>query len=262
MIYTIDKNNKYANGERAVKQIFVNVTGCKKYTLDAGYVYSSNLCETHTLFLLISGSIHLKDESINAGHVVYISKFSSYVFTAVKASCVMEITFEYSDDIPLFDKALRIMEAPLEVQDYAHKIYSAKYFINSLPGIREGLLINLLNILNISCNTGTDELTIYKKCHEWIEQNADTYITAKDVSAAMNYSVAHLNRIVKKHSEKCLSTLIAEIRILKINQLIQNTNYSTKEIASKLGFESTELFRKYFKYHTGMSLNKYKADKK
>lgn len=262
MIYTSDKNLKYVNGERIVKQISVNVTDCKRYDLENNYVFNSNLCENHMLFLVISGIVNFKNENIYEGSIIYISKFSSYTLTCLKHASLIEIAFEYSDKITLFDKPFRIMDASFEAKDYIEKIYSTKFIKASLPGIKEGLLINLLNTLNVSCDIYKKELNVFKNCREWIEQNTNNYITAQDVAVALSYTPAHLNRIVKKHCGKCLSTLISEARISKIKQLIQYTNYSTEEIALTLQFDSPELLRKYFKYHTGMSLKEYKFDKK
>ena len=262
MIYTFNENLKYANGERVVKQIPVDVTDCKKYDLENNYVLKSNLCENHILFLIISGVVNFKNEDIHEGSIIYISKFSSFTLTCIKQASIIEIAFEYNNKITLFDKPFRIIDASLEAKDYIEKIYSTKFFKTSLPGTKEGLLISLLSVLNVSCDIYKEELNVFKNCREWIEQNASSYITAQDVAAALNYTPAHLNRIVKKHCEKCLSTLISEARISKIKQMIQYTNYSTEEIALKLGFESAELLRKYFKYHTGTSLKKYKLYKR
>ncbi|MBO5454285.1 MAG: helix-turn-helix transcriptional regulator [Clostridia bacterium] len=259
MIYTFNENTKYENGERRVKQISVNVKNCKTYELESDYTHNSAFCENHILILINSGILSINNEEIPEGYIIYISKFSSYSLKCISKASVTEISFEYSDNIPLFNEPLKVLESPIEAKNYMEKIYTAKFFKNSLPGVKEGMLINLLNILNSLCDVHKAELDIFRICREWIEKNAHSYITAQDVANALNYTPAHLNRIVKKHSNKCLSELISEARISKIKQLIRYTKYKTKEIAVKTGFESPELLRKYFKYHTGMSLKNYKS---
>ena len=124
--------------------------------------------------------------------------------------------------------------------------------------MNEGLLLNVLNTLNLLCDSPSAELNLYQNCCQWIEQHIACYITAKTVAEAMNCTVAHLNRVIKKHSGKCLSTNIAERRVSAIKYLIKEQTLTTKEIADRLAFESTELLCKFFKYHTGISIKEYR----
>lgn len=137
-------------------------------------------------------------------------------------------------------------------------MYKNQCFCDNLPGVNEGLLLNILNMLSIRYNYYSAELSLYQKCYEWIEQNAYRFISAEYVAEAMGCSVAHLNRTVKKYSNKCLSEMIAEARISAIKQFVKFSDSSTQDMALNLGFESAELLRKFFKYHTGVSLKEYK----
>ena len=121
MIYTPDQRKKYADGERKLKQIAVDVTDCKKYSLDTNSVHTSHLCENHTLFFITAGSLRFKDKDICKGNIVYISKFSGYIFTATEYTSVIEIDFEYQNDIALFAESFRIMDATLETEEYIEK---------------------------------------------------------------------------------------------------------------------------------------------
>ena len=157
----------------------------------------------------------------------------------------------------LFKENIRIFKAPLETIEYINKIYYNRFYINTLSGVNEALLLNILNILNILCDSYSADLRLYQKFCELLESSG--YITAEQASDAVGCTVAHLNRTIKKYSNKCLSTVISEKTISKIKMLIKYSDYSTKEIALALGFGSPELLRKFFKYHTGMSLKDYRS---
>lgn len=258
MIYTVDDNKYYSLGKREVERVSLSIIQIKEHRLDDGNFFSSKVTQSKALFLVTSGSIIINDTEIKKGSVVYISKFTNYKFSAAEPAHIIEILFDYSDDyLPLFRENFRILEAPLEIIEYINRIYYNKFYINTLTGVNEALMLNVLNMLNILCDSYSAELGLYQEFCKWLESSNN--ITAEQAADAMGCSVAHLNRTVKKYSGKCLSAVISERKILEIKMLIQYSNSSTKEITRKLGFESPELLRKFFKYHTGISLKDYKT---
>ncbi|MGN0553054.1 MAG: hypothetical protein ACI4I1_06695 [Oscillospiraceae bacterium] len=215
------------------------------------------IASSKTLILVTSGSMSIGDNKIKKDNIVYISPYANYKFSAIESADVIEILFEYSDEhIPLFSESIRIFEAPMETIDCINRIYYNKLYINTISGVNEALLLNVLNMLNILSASYSAERGLYQKLCEWLE--VSNYTTAEQAATAMSCTVAHLNRIVKKYSNKCLSTINSEKMIIKIKMLLKYSKYSTKEIAENLGFGSSELMRKFFKYHTVMSLNDYK----
>lgn len=258
MIYTIDDNKHYDQGKRETEPFFLNINNIKEYHLESGNVFYSKVLSSKTLLLVTSGSIAISDKELKKGSIVYISKYADYQFSAITSSAVIEILFEYSDvSLLLFKENIRIFKAPLEAIEYINNIYYNRFYINTLSGVNEALLLNVLNILNILCDSYSANLGLYQKFCEWLESSG--YITAEQASFAMGCSVAHLNRTVKKYSNKCLRTMISEKIISNIKMLLKYSDCSTKEIALMLDFGSPELLRKFFKYHTGMSLKDYKS---
>lgn len=258
MIYTVDDNKHYSLGKREAEQVCLTITEIKPLRIESGSVFCSKITASKTLLLVTSGSITVGDRKIKKGSVIYISKFANYNISAVEPAEVIKILFEYTDDrLVLFRENIRIFEAALETAEYINKIYYNRFYINTLSGVNEALLLNVLNMLNILCVSYSTELGLYQKFCEWLESSC--CVTAEQAAAAMGCSVAHLNRTVKKYCNQCLSTVICEKMISEIKRLMKYSNCSTKEIALKLGFGSPELLRKFFKYHTGMSLKEFKA---
>lgn len=257
MIYTID-NKKYTLGEREPRKTSLTILRLQKLHLENMFLYHTNLVESDTLFLIFSGSIKSEENILGSGNIIYVSKYSSFKFLATEPTELFEIVFNYSEKLLLSSKKSYIIKAPLDTQELFNQIYRNHSFCGTLPGVNEGLLLNILNTLNILCNSYSVELSLYQKCHEWIEQNAFRPITAEYAAEAMGCTIAHLNRTVKKYSNKCLSKMITEARLSVIKQFVKFSNGSTQDIALKLGFESAELLRKFFKYHTGISLKEYK----
>ena len=257
MIYIAD-NNKYAFGKRESRQASLAILKVQKLHMENSFIYRTNLIENDALFLISSGSIEFENKIIESGNIVYISKYSGFNFLAIKPTELFEIFFNYSENLIFSTNKSYIIKAPLDTQEFFNQIHRNLSFCGNLPGINEGLLLNILNTLNILCNSYSVEFSLYQKCNEWIEQNALRSISAEYVAEAMGCTVAHLNRTVKKYSNKCLREMITEARLSAIKQFVKFSNASTQDIALKLGFESAELLRKFFKYHTGVSLKEYR----
>lgn len=257
MIYALD-DRKFIAGKREPKQTSISILKLQKLELEKNFIYRSNFTDNDALFLVSSGCIEYESKKIESGNIVYVSKYSAFVFFATKNTVLFEISFNYSEKINLTTSKFQIIKAPLDAQELVTQMYRNNSFSNNLPGVNEGLLLSVINTLNILCNSCSGELSLYRRCAEWIEQNASHTITAEYAAEKMNCTVAHLNRTVKKHGGKCLSQMIADARIGAIKKFVKYSSNSTQEIAVKLGFGSSELLRKFFKYHTGISLNEYK----
>lgn len=257
MIYIID-NKKYTFGKREPRQTSLTIIKSQKLNLENSFVYHTHLIENDVLFLISSGSIEFENKIIESGNIVYVSKYSEFNFLATKPTVLFEIVFNYSENLFFSSNKSYIIKAPLDTQEMFNQIHRNHFFCGNLPGVNEGLLLSIFNTLNILCNSYSAELNLYHKCHEWIEQNAHLPITAEYTAEVMGCTVAHLNRTVKKYSNKCLSEMITETRLSAIKQFVKFSDSSTQDIAMKLGFESAELLRKFFKYHTGVSLKEYK----
>lgn len=63
----------------------------------------------------------------------------------------------------------------------------------------------------------------------------------------------YLAHICKEKSQKTPLTLINELCIFEIKQLLMNTNLSAKEIAFDMQFPNPSMFTKFFRTHTGLT---------
>lgn len=257
MIYALD-NKKFIAGKREPNQTSLSILKLQKLRLENSFIYRTNFIDNDALFFVSSGCIEYENQKIESGNVVYVSKYSGFTFLTTKPAELFEIVFNYSEKILLTSNKFQIIKAPLDTQELFVQMYRNNFFSNNLPGVNEGLLLSIINTLNILCNSCSLELSLYRRCSEWIEQNALCPLTAEYVAEVMGCTVAHLNRTVKKYSGKCLSQVIADARITSIKKFVKYSDNSTQEIAFKLGFGTSELLRKFFKYHTGVSLNEYK----
>lgn len=82
--------------------------------------------------------------------------------------------------------------------------------------------------------------------------------TPSDFANQLHVHVNHLNRALKKTTQKTTTQIIAE-RILKESKiLLRNSNRNVSEIAYALGFTEVAHFNNFFKKHTHTSPLKFR----
>ncbi len=78
-----------------------------------------------------------------------------------------------------------------------------------------------------------------------------------DFADHMHITPNHLNKCVKKVTNKTAQDLLNEMLILEAKSLLKYSHYQIAEIANKLGSQSPSNFTRFFKTQTGMSPTEY-----
>ncbi|HBU77137.1 MAG TPA: AraC family transcriptional regulator [Muricauda sp.] len=79
--------------------------------------------------------------------------------------------------------------------------------------------------------------------------------SAKDYAAHLSVHVNHLNRMVKKQTQKTTTEHIADRVLREALALLQHSDQSVSEIAYSLGFDNPAYFTNFFKGKVGASPN-------
>ncbi len=81
-----------------------------------------------------------------------------------------------------------------------------------------------------------------RKSIEFLHQNYDRSIQAKDVAAAVNLHHGYLQRIFKSHTGRTLTDYLTMLRMKKAKQLLGQSDISVAEIADYVGISSRQYF--------------------
>lgn len=79
-----------------------------------------------------------------------------------------------------------------------------------------------------------------------------------DYAQELNIHVNHLNRVLKKTTQKTTTQLIAERILQKATYLLREKNWNIAEIAYSLGFKEATHFSNFFKRHTSRTPQSYR----
>lgn len=260
MITVTDQSKKYIGSEREPASFTAEIFKCDKISLDKGKTFKIINSSGFSLLYVSKGQIMLDCHKLNNGDVLCLGRFTKTRIIGEHSAEFFYLTFSLSVEPRLFSGEPPIFYSKHEIAEYFEKLYSLRHLKEVLSGVKEAYLLLILNHLNTSLLFSTTEQQLFNTTYNYIENNIKQYLTPTSVADAMNCTVTHLNRIIRQHSGKSLGEFIAERRITEIKQLCR-FGFSTNEIAEKLSFPTTELLRKYFRYHAGLSLKNYRIKK-
>jgi len=261
MITVTDQSKKYINGEREPESFAAEFLRCDKISLEPSKKFKIINSLSYSLIYVSHGIISFGESKLKNGDILCLGRFTKTEIFSENTAEFFWLTFSISTEPKFFLEEKPIFYAKHETAEYFEKIYSFKYLKEVLSGVKEAYLLLILNALNSSHLFSTTEQQLFNATYNYIENTVKQYLTPALVAEAMNCTVTHLNRVIRQHSGKSLGEFIADRRISEIKQLCR-FGFSTSEIAQKLSFPTTELLRKYFRYHTGISLKNYKSQKR
>lgn len=93
---------------------------------------------------------------------------------------------------------------------------------------------------------------------EYIRQNFAKDISLDEVSRKVNISPYYFSKIFKEETGENFIEYLTAIRIEKAKELLNNTEYSMKEICTMCGYSDPNYFSRSFKKNVGLSPTEYK----
>lgn len=92
----------------------------------------------------------------------------------------------------------------------------------------------------------------YSQIEKFIQDNILTQISVADISNYVHLGEKQISRIVKEKKGISTKELIQELKFQKAKaMLLENSNYSIKQVAEALGFSSEYYFNQFFKRKEG-----------
>lgn len=90
----------------------------------------------------------------------------------------------------------------------------------------------------------------------YIQKNF-TSVSLNSLAETFHYNPSYLSSIVKKNTGRNLSDIIINLRMSKASDLLKNTDLKVTEVATLVGYDSTDHFSRLFKRTYGMSPGQY-----
>ena len=114
-------------------------------------------------------------------------------------------------------------------------------------------------------DAGINKITLYtqerlEELLDLMETHISTHKQVSDYAGLMNLSVYQLNAITKEALGKTCSDLINEHIVLEAKRYLLATSGQVNQIAFHLGYEDVSYFIRFFKRHTGVTLDTFRKN--
>lgn len=225
--------------------------------------HPDRIIDSTELIILLKGSAYINEGGteyeLHEGDILHLSPYVRHFGSRESNGKVSFYWLHFScgEDVIPFKRisAENIGEAELICRQILHYEKSGRH-----PRLILDYLLRVL-LMELSANSEIPEkkpgrLT-FEIC-EWIRNNADLPIKARDVSEHFGYNEDYLLRLFKRTHPEGIKGYIDEERMKRIRLAISRGDKTLKEIASDFSFSEYKYFLKYFKYHEGISPTKYK----
>ena len=101
---------------------------------------------------------------------------------------------------------------------------------------------------------------LYQRFCRYCDAHLCDGLDAETVSAALGCHKDHLNRVIKRFCGRTFRNYVVAMKLEAAQALLLHTDLSIAQIAHDVGFSTTELFIKFFRYHTKTTPNRYRKD--
>lgn len=196
-------------------------------------------------------------------------------FTKTRREEFLQKTADFLDTICRYEyTSAMLMFARLYLEMAARtQSYGAKGRISSLemktdPATKEEALSLLLKAFDIflECSREAEQVRgnrHYKKIMEGrqfiLEHYADCTLGVDMIAERLGYSANYFARLFRSITGYYVNDYIRQVRIMKAQELLQNTDRTVNEIAEATGFTTSNYFYSIFKKETGMTPAAYRS---
>lgn len=104
-----------------------------------------------------------------------------------------------------------------------------------------------------------EQTSVISRCAEWIRVNSDRKLTVAMAAEYCGYNADYLCTLFKRMMGVALKPYINTQRMQYMKNMLVTTDYSMKQLADHLGFETENQMNHYFKYHEKMSPTQYRS---
>lgn len=251
MAHTMDKTaplhtHDYYEISYVMDGTLLNKVGGKKLYMVSGSLCIMNLNSTHELDVVdpqaVLVNIGLRKELFTEGVFKDFLADNNVVSKFLRGETQHDYLFFYTESRsgPLSNSVVRMVE------DYAQAGFKESFTIDA----EVLLLLDTLSRMPSHSFYGIDRKAL--EMIEYIRDNCAT-VTASSLAQEFGYSENYCSQYVRRHTGKTISTLIADARIDRAEELLQTTDMSIEAIANAVGYKSVSHFHEKFKERHGFT---------
>lgn len=252
----------------------------------------------HRLIYVVNGSgileVNGREELIGPGFVLYWPSGTSYALHPDKKESLnlLIINFDFTQDNAELTQPLPAVtpqnydpNSRLEAITFPNAaVFEESFVLNNVPAILPYLqtmaeeaetpqILNTFQMMNLMrvvltvlyrvsySHLDRKSSNSFNKILDYVYENYARPLSNKELAIQFNYHPNYISQLFTQHTGISLHQYLLRIRVRQALYLLQTTELSVSEVATKVGFGSTSYFCQYFKKSTGYSPASFKLNK-
>ena len=228
-------------------------------SIEEKWLHGASYTENYTLFFVNNGTLRLWT---SLGHIE-IAEGSAIVFekgTRIRSGYSRDSGIDFFelvfDDNPCrfnINSTYYIIEKSTVLN-----LFSTMCLLKD-PPVQNALLNALLSFIQQSQGiTGQKDAIIVQKALEYINTSVAYDLDIDALAQSIGFDKSHISRVFSKSTGTTLKAFANQKRIEYAKSLLKESSFDINKIASLVKFEESNLFTKFFTYHTGMTPSDYR----
>lgn len=220
------------------------------------WIHPARTIESNELIYVQRGQVFIEENGVEfaleENDIILLERGKRH-FGIKETENVAFYWFHFSDDIPA--KIVRRADPRISVliRQLLHYENSPQYPRRTLDLVLELILTEIA-----VCSSEPQPNAIAEQICEWIRINSNRKITVAEISERFKYNSDYLSRLIKQKKGVTLEKYIIKKRLDHAKKTLLSTEHNISEVAALCGFETYQLFLKFFEYHEKMSPSAYR----
>jgi AraC-type DNA-binding domain-containing proteins len=263
MIIHKPQNTKKYNKEN--KSYFLDFINCGLIQAQKNWIHKKRFLEKYELIYVTEGNLYLQidrnNRVLSKNDLIIIPPYKT--ISGTKESEIetsffwVDFLTDNAENFGVISNLIHINQ-PDKINTLLEELRSISDQKNISDFTKDSFLLLLFHQIKKSVEQNSIQHMIIIKFCNYIENNITKPLTAQMVADALKYNKDYLCRVIKKYYGISLIDYINKQKINLAKKLLSTSNYSIKEISNYLGYDDSNLFTKYFKYHEKISPLQYR----
>ncbi len=251
------------------KSDFLNVAYCHGglFASESAWIHSVRSISTYEIIVVTKGTVYIREEeteyALQAGEYLLLYPNRLHGGTRVSEMPVEFYWLHFSSESET-DFLRSVFPQHGMLRNMSTIVQSAQQILHyqEVPSCPAGccdfaLYILLYEMMMQSTEDSTKNV-LAERVNEYIRSHGEVLLDAQSVAQHFGYNVDYLSRVMKNCYGKTLQQAIVEKRLQQAKYLLQTSQYTVDQIARELGYEDSNLFVKFFRYHEKMPPTAYR----
>ncbi len=161
----------------------------------------------------------------------------------------------FRDGYNIMDKIMRESAQQIANSYELTACYLTEFIVKMIRQVTVPISPDIPHVINLQHY----QSEIVQRAMSIISHEYSTPLTLKKISQSLGISESHLRALIKKETGKSYISILHNQRIAIAKHLLSESNLSTEEIVSAVGYSSVPFFFKIFKRLTGMTPKAYSS---